>query len=137
MKILVTGNARFVGFHTAKRLHIFEGIVLATDDIAEPNMEWNSNQPDPAKSNAPFRIFNIGNNSPVRPSEYIEALETAPGRKATQELLPLQTGDVPDTYADASDMVSSLGFTPAATPLRQGVENFVRWYRARYENESD
>jgi UDP-glucuronate 4-epimerase len=78
-----------------------------------------------------------GNNSPVRLLEYIEALETALGRKAIRELLPLQTGDMPDTYADVSDMVRSLGFRPAATPLKQGVENFVRWYRARYENEPD
>jgi len=126
------------GSHTRDFTYIddlVEGIVLATDDIAKPDPEWNSDQPDPATSNAPFRIFNIGNNSPVRLSEYIEALETALDRKATRELLPLQTGDVPDTYADVSDMVRSLGFRPAATPLKQGVENFVRWYRKRYENE--
>jgi UDP-glucuronate 4-epimerase len=113
---------------------IVEGIVLATDDIPKPNPEWNSDQPDPATSNAPFRIFNIGNNSPVKLAEYIEALEAALGRKATQELLPLQDGDVPDSFADVSEMVRTLGFRPA-TPVKVGIENFVRWYRNRYENE--
>jgi len=84
-------------------------------------------KPDPATSNAPYRIYNIGNNSPVKLTEYIEALEEALGKKAERNLLPLQAGDVPDTFADVSDLERELGYKPATT-VKQGVANFVKWY---------
>jgi UDP-glucuronate 4-epimerase len=110
---------------------IAEGVIRASDQIAQPNPEWNSDLPDPATSNAPWRIFNIGNNSPVKLSEYIEAIEEAVGKKAIQELLPLQPGDVPDTYANVSELEAAVQYKPA-TPVRQGVANFVSWYRQFY-----
>jgi UDP-glucuronate 4-epimerase len=110
---------------------IAEGVIRASDQIAQPNPEWNSDRPDPATSNAPWRIFNIGNNSPVKLAEYIEAIEEAVGKKAIQELLPLQPGDVPDTYANVSELEAAVRYKPA-TPVRQGVANFVSWYRQFY-----
>lgn len=111
---------------------IAEGVIRASDNVAEPNPNWNSDDPDPASSNAPFRIFNIGANSPVKLTEYIEAIEEKLGKKAIKELLPLQQGDVPDTYADVSELVRSVGYKPA-TPVREGVARFVDWYRQYYE----
>lgn len=110
---------------------IAEGVIRSSDHIAEPNPDWSSDTPDPASSNAPFRIFNIGNNAPVKLTEYIEAVEEAVGKKAIKELLPLQPGDVPDTYADVSELVAAVGYKPA-TPVREGVRNFVNWYRSYY-----
>lgn len=106
---------------------IVEGIVRASDDIAQPSPEWSGDKPDPATSNAPFRIFNIGNNNPVRLSQYIEAIETALGKEAVKTLLPLQAGDVPDTFADVSELQRSVGYKPA-TPIDLGVARFVDWY---------
>lgn len=114
---------------------LVDGILLATDNVAAPNPQWDSDEPDPATSNAPFRVFNIGNHSPVKLSAYIDALESALGKKAIRELLPLQQGDVPDTYADVADIVHQLGYKPAATPLKTGIDNFVRWYRQQYKAE--
>lgn len=110
---------------------IAEGVIRSSDQIAEPNPDWSSDAPDPASSNAPFRIFNIGNNAPVKLMEYIEAIEDAVGKKAIKELLPLQPGDVPDTYADVSALVAAVGYKPA-TPVHEGVRNFVDWYRSYY-----
>lgn len=106
---------------------IAEGVVRASDQPAEANAAWNSADPDPATSNAPWRIFNIGNNNPVRLTEYVEALESALGRKAIVELLPLQPGDVPDTFADTSVLETAVGYRPATT-VREGVGRFVAWY---------
>ncbi|MCE9664002.1 NAD-dependent epimerase [Halomonas sp. M5N1S17] len=111
---------------------IVEGVIRASDDVARPNPEWDSDSPDPATSNAPYRIFNIGNSDPVHLSEYIEAIEDALGRKAIRELLPLQPGDVPATYADCSDLEKAVDYKPA-TPVREGVANFVAWYREFYQ----
>ncbi|HEY9057710.1 MAG TPA: NAD-dependent epimerase [Aurantimonas sp.] len=111
---------------------IAEGVIRASDDIARPNADWNSDQPDPATSNAPFRLFNIGNNAPVKLVDYVEALEEALGRKAERELLPLQPGDVPDTFADVSELERAVGYRPA-TPVREGVHAFVDWYRRYYD----
>ena len=111
---------------------IAEGVIRATDDIAQPNPAWDSSNPDPATSNAPFRIFNIGNNNPVKLTEYIEAIEKATGKTAIKELLPLQPGDVPDTYADVSELERSVGYKPATT-VTEGVANFVAWYRDFYK----
>ncbi|MER8563029.1 NAD-dependent epimerase [Mesorhizobium sp. M0578] len=106
---------------------IAEGVIRASDQPATPNPDWNSADPDPATSYAPWRIFNIGNNNPVKLTAYVEALEEALGKKAAIELLPLQPGDVPDTYADVSGLVHAVGYKPD-TPVTAGVKKFVDWY---------
>ncbi len=111
---------------------IAEGVIRASYQLAEPNPAWDAARPDPATSNAPYRIFNIGNNSPVKLTEYIEALEEALDRKAVIELLPLQPGDVPNTYADVSELQSAVGYKPT-TLVRDGIAQFVTWYRKYYE----
>lgn len=110
---------------------IAEGVVRVVDRIAAPDVEWDPSQPDPARSRAPYRIFNIGNNKPVQLLEYIHVLEEALGRKAKMELLPMQPGDVPSTMADVSELEAAVGFRPA-TSVREGIANFVRWYREYY-----
>lgn len=110
---------------------IVEGVVRASDDIAAPNPVWDSNDPDPGTSNAPYRIFNIGNNSPVRLMDYIAAIEESLGKKAIIELLPLQPGDVPDTYADVTRLEKDVGYRPCTT-IGTGVANFVEWYRSYF-----
>lgn len=110
---------------------IVEGVIRVSDDIARPNPAWDASHPDPASSNAPYRIFNIGNNSPVKLGDYIAAIEDALGKKAIRELLPLQPGDVPDTFADVSELVKQVGYKPA-TPVKEGVAKFVAWYREFY-----
>jgi UDP-glucuronate 4-epimerase len=111
---------------------IVEGVVRASDAVATPNADWDSDNPDPATSNAPYRIYNIGNNDPVKLSVYVEAVEKALGKKATIELLPLQPGDVPSTYADSSELEAAVGFKPA-TSVEDGVARFVSWYRSYYK----
>ncbi len=111
---------------------IVEGVVRVSDDIAQPNPDWDPTAPDPATSNAPYRLFNIGNNSPVQLMDYIEAVEEALGKQAIKEYLPLQPGDVPDTYADASRLQAVIGYKPA-TPVKQGVAAFINWYREYYK----
>lgn len=106
---------------------IVEGVIRASDQIAAVNPEWSSDEPDPATSNAPFRIFNIGNNNPVQLDQYIEAIEEALGKKAIKKMLPLQPGDVPDTYADSSELEKAVNYRPAM-PVKEGVNNFVQWY---------
>nr|MBV6629026.1 NAD-dependent epimerase [Oceanococcus sp. HetDA_MAG_MS8] len=110
---------------------IVEGVIRVSDKPAEPNSEWNSDVPDAATSNAPWRIFNIGNNAPVKLMEYVEAVEQALDTKAEIELLPLQLGDVPSTYADASELDKAVGYRPA-TSVGQGVASFVNWYRGYF-----
>ena len=110
---------------------IVEGVIRASDTPARPNPDWDPARPDPATSSAPYRIYNIGNNSPVKLTEYIEAVEEALGRKAIRNLLPPQPGDVPDTFADISDLVRELGFKPS-TSVRDGVARFVAWYLDYY-----
>jgi UDP-glucuronate 4-epimerase len=95
---------------------IAEGVVRACERVAQPNPQWNGDQPDPATSKAPFRIYNIGNNAPVELLRYIEVLEDCLGVKAQRNLLPLQAGDVPDTYADVDDLVRDVCYKPA-TPV--------------------
>ena len=107
---------------------IVEGIVHVLDRPAKPNPLWSGDNPDPGTSTAPWRVYNIGNNNPVELMDYIEALENALGIKAEKELLPLQPGDVPDTYADIDDLVEEFGYKPLMN-VKQGVENFVRWYK--------
>jgi UDP-glucuronate 4-epimerase len=110
---------------------IVESVIRVLDRPAPPNPDWNSASPDPGSSKAPWRVYNIGNNSPVELMNYIAALEKALGRKADMEMLPLLPGDVPDTYADVTDLVEQFGYKPA-TPVEQGVAYFVVWYRAYF-----
>jgi UDP-glucuronate 4-epimerase len=110
---------------------VVEGVIRASDQIAQPDSAWNSGDPDPASSNAPFRIFNIGNNNPVKLGAYIAAIEEALGKKAVVELLPLQPGDVPSTFANVDELMTAVQYKPATT-VRDGVAEFVRWYRDYY-----
>jgi len=111
---------------------IVEGVVRVLDKPAKPNPYWSGDNPDPGTSSAPWRVYNIGNNNPVKLMDYIEALESSLGIKAEKELLPLQSGDVPDTYADVDDLVEEFSYKPSIN-VKQGVENFVRWYK-EYNN---
>jgi len=108
------------------------GVVAALDHVATPNEHWDSNAPDPATSRAPYRLYNIGNNRPVELMHYIEVLERCLGRKAEKKLLPLQVGDVPDTWADTEDLVRNVGYRPS-TPVEEGVRRFVAWYLDYYK----
>ena len=110
---------------------IAEGVVRATERIAQPDPKWNSKAPDPASSSAPFRLYNIGNSKPVELLRYIEVIEEYLGRKAVKNLLPLQLGDVPETYADIDDLVRDVGYRPA-TPVEVGVKKFVDWFCEYY-----
>ena len=110
---------------------IVEGVIRTADRPATPNPEWSGASPDPGTSNAPFRVYNIGNNQPVELLKMIEILEDALGMKAEKNLLPMQAGDVPATYADVDALVEDVGFKPA-TPLEVGVGRFVEWYRGYY-----
>ncbi|HXS28363.1 MAG TPA: NAD-dependent epimerase [Steroidobacteraceae bacterium] len=110
---------------------IAEGVVRALDRPAQPDPSWNSNDPDPATSRAPFRLYNIGNHQPVELMRYIEVIEECLGRKAEKNFLPMQLGDVPETFADITDLVSDVGYRPA-TPVEVGVRRFVDWYCEYY-----
>jgi UDP-glucuronate 4-epimerase len=110
---------------------IVEGILRVLDRPAEPDPAFNPMQPDPARSDAPYRVFNIGNSSPVQLMTYIETLEENLGRKAVKNFLPLQQGDVPASDADTSQLKSATGFAPA-TPVKDGIRRFVEWYRSYY-----
>jgi len=110
---------------------IAEGVIAALDHIAEPDPAWNGDAPVPDRSNAPWRVFNIGNQRPVELMQYIGLIEEELGMEADKRLLPLQPGDVPDTYADVASLVEATGYCPS-TPVELGVKRFVAWYRAYY-----
>lgn len=110
---------------------IVEGIIRVIDKPAQANADWSSTNPDPATSFAPYRLYNIGNNNPVHLLTFIETLEKCLGKTAIKNLLPLQPGDVPDTYADVSDLVHDLGYKPA-TSVEDGIRDFVEWYKDFY-----
>jgi UDP-glucuronate 4-epimerase len=110
---------------------IVEGVLRASDDVAQPNPQWDGNCPDPATSRAPYRVFNIGNSKPVALMDYIEAIEKALGKRAIIEKLPLQPGDVPDTFADVSELERQLAYKPA-TSVETGVARFVSWFQEYY-----
>jgi UDP-glucuronate 4-epimerase len=110
---------------------IVEGVARVVDRPAEANAAFDAASPDPGTSNAPYRVFNIGNSQPTPLDDYIQALEEALGRKAARNLLPMQPGDVPATSADTSELDAWVGFKPA-TPVREGVRRFVQWYREYY-----
>jgi UDP-glucuronate 4-epimerase len=111
---------------------IVEGIIRIIDRPAKPNLDWDSNNPDPASSSAPYKVYNIGNNSPVKLMDYINALESSLGKMAEKEFLPLQPGDVPDTYADVDDLVEQFGYKPQMS-VDKGVENFSMWYKEYHD----
>ncbi len=111
---------------------IVEGVIRVMDRVAEPNPAYTSDTPDPGTSNAPFRVFNIGNHNPVPLLDFIGCIEDALGMKAQKNLLPLQDGDVPATYADVDALRDWVGFTPA-TDIRSGIGRFVAWYRDYYK----
>ncbi len=110
---------------------IVEGVVRTLDHPAQPDPEWNGDDPDPATSDAPYRVYNIGNNQPVLLLDCIAMLEEELGRKAKMEFLPIQPGDVVSTMADVSELERAVGFRPS-TPLRTGIARFVSWYREYY-----
>jgi UDP-glucuronate 4-epimerase len=107
---------------------IVEGIIRTLDHTAESNPQWSGKTPDPGTSKAPWRVYNIGAQTPVQLLDYIETLESALGKTAEKELLPLQMGDVPDTYADVEALVEDVGYRPK-TNIKEGIGNFVAWYK--------
>jgi UDP-glucuronate 4-epimerase len=110
---------------------IVEGVVRVTMHTAEPNADWDPAHPDPGTSPAPYRLYNIGNNSCVSLTRYIEAIENCLGKKAIKELLPMQPGDVPATRANVDNLIADVGFAPK-TPIETGIERFIAWYREYY-----
>tara|TARA_B100000945_G_C20361586_1_gene587441 strand:- start:675 stop:1295 length:621 start_codon:yes stop_codon:yes gene_type:complete len=107
---------------------IVEGVIRVLDKPAQSNPDWSGNNPDSGTSSSPWSVYNIGNNSPVDLMEYIEAIEDALGIEAKKDFLPLQPGDVPDTFADVEDLVREFGYKPS-TSVKLGVKNFVDWYK--------
>jgi UDP-glucuronate 4-epimerase len=114
---------------------IVKGVLAAVDQVARPDPTWDSNHPNPSTSDAPFRIYNIGNQTPVALLRYIEVLEHCLDKKARKNLLPMQLGDLPDTWADVEALARDVGYRPA-TDLETGVKRFVEWYLAYYHPPS-
>lgn len=112
---------------------IVEGVVRTLDHNAPPNPDWSGMQPDPGTSTAPYRLYNIGNNNPVELMYLIEVLEKTLGKTAEKQMMPLQPGDVPSTYANVEALIEDVGFQPA-TSIEDGVERFVKWYKGYYES---
>ena len=111
---------------------IVEGVIRSLDNVAKPNESWDGSNPDPSTSKAPYKVYNIGAQTPVHLLKFIETLESALGIDAKKELLPMQPGDVPDTYADVSSLVNDTGYQPS-TDVETGVKAFVDWYRDFYK----
>ena len=111
---------------------IVEGIIRVMNNVALPNPDWDSDNPDSASSSAPYRLYNIGSNNPTELLRYIELIEECLEKKAEKNLLPLQPGDVPDTFADVSALERDIHYKPD-TPIEIGIRNFVDWYRKFYE----
>jgi len=112
---------------------IVEGVIRVLDRIPQPDLHWNGKDPDPASSRAPYRLYNIGSNRPIELLRYIEVLENRLGRKAERILLPMQPGDVADTFADVSELVRDIDYKPS-TPIELGIGNFVAWFRDYYQD---
>lgn len=110
---------------------IVEGVIRVIDSPPKGNTHWTGSEPDPSSSPAPYKIYNIGNNSPVKLLDFIEAIEKATGKKADKNLMPIQPGDVPATWADVDELVSDMGYKPG-TGIQKGVDAFVEWYRKYY-----
>lgn len=113
---------------------ICEGIIRVSDNIAKPNSDWSGANPDPGSSKYPWRVYNIGNSSPVMLMDYIRAIEKALGKTAKMEMLPLQPGDVPDTHADVTALMRDTGFKPETT-VEEGIQNFIDWFVDYYNYE--
>ncbi len=111
---------------------IVEGVVRIMDTIPSPDPDWTSDKPNPSTSCAPYKLYNIGNNQPVKLMTFINAIEDAVGKKAVKEYLPLQPGDVPATYADVNDLIRDTGFKPS-TPIVDGINSFIKWYKEYYK----
>jgi UDP-glucuronate 4-epimerase len=111
---------------------IVEGVVRVSDNIATSNPNWNSDNPDPATSKAPYRLYNIGNNKPVELMYFIELIEKNLGKKADKNYLPLQPGDVPETYANVDALIDYVDYSPS-TSIESGIENFIKWYKDYYK----
>ncbi|MGH8543261.1 MAG: NAD-dependent epimerase [Gammaproteobacteria bacterium] len=112
---------------------IVEGVIRVIDTVAAPSPEWSGDAPDPGASRAPYRLYNIGNNKPVHLMRFIEVLEETLGKKAQKNFLPMQPGDVPDTYADITDLERDVGYRPS-TPIEAGIAKFVSWYKGYFRN---
>ena len=110
---------------------VVEGVVRVLDRVPDADPEWNGASPDPGRSSAPYRLYNIGNHNPVELMDFIAAIEKATGREAAKNFLPMQPGDVPATYADVGDLIHDVGFAPH-TAIETGIANFVVWYRDYY-----
>jgi len=113
---------------------IIEGVVRVLNNPPQPNPNWDKTNPDPGTSSAPYKVYNIGNNNPVELMKFIETLEEKLGKKAEKKFLPMQDGDVPETYADIDDLVKDFGFKPS-TSLNDGIERFVEWYKEYYKSK--
>ena len=111
---------------------IVEGVLRSLDRVAATNEEWDGANPDPGTSAAPYRLYNIGNNNPVQLMDYIACIEKALGKEAIKNFLPLQPGDVPETYADIDDLTRDIGYQPA-TKIEDGIAKFIEWYRDYYQ----
>jgi UDP-glucuronate 4-epimerase len=111
---------------------IVEGVLRSLDRVAAPNEEWDGAIPDPGTSAAPYRLYNIGNNNPVQLMDYIACIEKALDKEAIKNFLPLQPGDVPETYADIDDLTRDIGYQPA-TRIEDGIAKFIEWYRDYYK----
>jgi UDP-glucuronate 4-epimerase len=110
---------------------IVEGVVRTVDRIPAADAAFEPQHPNPGSSSAPYRVYNIGNHAPVELARYIEVIEQCIGKKAEKKLVPMQPGDVPDTYADVSELAADVGYAPS-TPVEVGIERFVEWYRSYY-----
>lgn len=111
---------------------IVEGVTRVIDNPAKSCSEWTAQEPDPSTSSAPYKVYNIGNNNPVKLMDFIKAIENALGKAIPKRMMPLQAGDVPATYANVSDLVENLNYKPE-TPVQKGIDNFVAWYRNFYK----
>ena len=110
---------------------IIEGVVRVINKIPQPNPNWDRNNPDPGSSYAPYKLYNIGNNNPVELIKFIEILENNIGKQAQKNMLPMQPGDVPITYADVDDLIKDVGFKPSIS-LEEGIKKFIKWYIKYY-----
>jgi UDP-glucuronate 4-epimerase len=111
---------------------IVSGVVKTLDKVAEPNPDWDGDNPDPATSSAPYRLYNIGNNNPVTLMHFIECIEKALGKKAEKNFLPIQPGDVPKTFANIDNLARDVGYN-VSTEIEDGIARFIDWYRAFYK----
>nr|WP_304412914.1 NAD-dependent epimerase [Desulfosarcina sp. BuS5] len=114
---------------------IVEGVVRVMDKIPEPNPKWSGDSPDPGTSYVKYKIYNIGNNQPVKLMDFIETIEKVIGKKAQKNFMEMQAGDVKATYANIDDLTRDVGFTPS-TPLETGIKNFVQWFKSRQALQS-